>query len=242
MTGTGGAGLSVDVRVLVLSGSARTGSLNTQLARLAAEVMVDLGATTEVLTISEFETPGYSQDVEDSTGFPPGAQRFKEALLAVDAFLLVSPEYNFSMPGVVKNIIDWVSRFRPQPFQQKHALLMSASGSMAGGNRGLWALRIPLEHLGVRVFPDMFSLAQAHRAFSENGELIDDQLENLLRSTVAGFLDLVEASKHYPCLKRDWVEYLGEPFDDRSGAVNRVDAASVGTGVKRVMSSPGSGR
>src|SRR5881394_2569861 len=54
-----------------------------------------------------------------------------------------APEFNGSMPGALKNAIDWVSRFRPQPFNGKHALLLSASPSMAGGNRGLWALRVP---------------------------------------------------------------------------------------------------
>ena len=55
-----------------------------------------------------------------------------------------------------------VSRFRPQPFNERHGLLVSASPSMVGGNRGLWALRIPFEHLGARLYLDMFSLAQAH--------------------------------------------------------------------------------
>src|SRR5205807_813524 len=82
------------------------------------------------------------------------------------AFIISSPEYNGSMSGALKNLIDWTSRFRPQPFDTRHGLLLAASPSLAGGNRGLWALRIPLEHLGARVFPDMFSLAMAHRAFA----------------------------------------------------------------------------
>lgn len=89
----------------------------------------------------------------------------RRRLEANDAFVIVSPEYNSSMPGVLKNAIDWTSRHKPQPFNGRHALLLSASPSIVGGNRGLWALRIPLEHLGARVYPDMFSLAQAHEAF-----------------------------------------------------------------------------
>ena len=68
------------------------------------------------------------------------------------------------MPDVLKNLIDWTSCFRPQPFDSRHGLLLSASPSLGSGNRGLWALRIPFEHLGVRIFPDMFSLAMAHKA------------------------------------------------------------------------------
>jgi NAD(P)H-dependent FMN reductase len=90
---------------------------------------------------------------------PEGAKEFRKRLLTNDAFIISSPEYNASMRGVLKNAIDWVSRFHPQPFNERHSLLMSASPSMIGGNRSLWTLRIPLEHLEARVFPDMFSLA-----------------------------------------------------------------------------------
>ena len=124
------------------------------------------------------------------------------------------------MPGTLKNVIDWTSRIRPQPFDSRHALLMSASPSMGGGNRGLWQLRIPLEHLGTRVFPDMFSLAVAHKAF-EGERIADPKLQQRFDATVGSFLDLVEAARHYPCIKRAWVEFLGEPPGE---AADRVDA------------------
>ena len=84
---------------------------------------------------------------------------------------------------------------------------------MVGGNRGLWALRIPLEHLGTRVYPDMFSLAQAHSAFKPDGNLASPELATRLESTIVSFMDLVEAAKHYPCIKKDWFEFLGERPD-----------------------------
>jgi chromate reductase, NAD(P)H dehydrogenase (quinone) len=90
---------------------------------------------------------------------------------------------------------------------------MSASPSMAGGNRGLWALRVPLEHLGARVYPDMFSLAQAHMAFDSEGRIANQQLQERFDANIVNFMDQVEASKHYPCVKRAWVEYLGEHPD-----------------------------
>lgn len=126
------------------------------------------------------------------------------------------------MPGVLKNTIDWVSRYHPQPFNGKQALLLSASPSMCGGNRGLWALRIPLEHLGARIYPDMFSLAQAHQAFDANGELADHSLRERLRRTIGAFLDLVEAAKHYPALKKQWVEFLGEHADPMIDRVETI--------------------
>ena len=89
---------------------------------------------------------------------------------------------------------------------------------MVGGNRGLWALRVPLEHLGARVYPDMFSLAQAHQAFGADGRIADKQLSDRFEQTFVGFMDLVEAAKHYPCAKKAWIEVLGEhpsPVIDR---------------------------
>jgi NAD(P)H-dependent FMN reductase len=117
------------------------------------------------------------------------------------------------MPGLIKNTIDWVSRFRPQPFNERHALLMSASPSMAGGNRALWTLRMPLEHLGARVFPDMFSLAMAHKALTADGAIADATLAKRFEDNVVAFMQLAEAAKNYPCMKKAWVEFLGEKPD-----------------------------
>jgi NAD(P)H-dependent FMN reductase len=128
-----------------------------------------------------------------------------------------------SMPGAVKNLIDWTSRFRPQPFDSKHGLLMSASPSLGGGNRGLWSLRTPLEHLGSRIFPDMFSLAMAHKAF-EGDRIADATLYMRFEKNVQAFLSLAEAATHYPCMKRAWVEFLGEP---PGAGADRVDPVPV---------------
>lgn len=201
------------VRVLVLSASLRSESLNTRLARVAAGSLLRNGGDVDFATIAEFDAPSYDGDLQASSGFPAGAEEFRRRLELADALVIASPEYNASFPGVLKNAIDWVSRFRPQPFNERHALLLSASPSMAGGNRGLWALRVPLEHLGTRVYPDMFSLAQAHKAFDADGRIANEQLRSRFDSNVANFMDLVEASKHYPCIKRAWVEYLGEEPD-----------------------------
>lgn len=180
------------------------------------------GHDVDFATMSEFDCPSYDGDLEEAEGLPQGAQRFRERLLASDAFVIASPEYNGSMPGVVKNAIDWTSRFRPQPFNGKQGFLLSASPSMAGGNRGLWALRVPLEHLGARIYPDMFSLAQAHTAFADDGRLNRDTLAKRLDDTLDCFLDLVEAAKNYRTMKKQWVEFLGEHPDH---ATDRVETA-----------------
>ena len=201
------------VRVLVFSASLRAESLNSRLARLAAATVEANGGDVDLASMAEFDAPSYDGDVQVSDGFPAGAEEFRRRLELADAFVVASPEYNASIPGALKNAIDWVSRFRPQPFNELHGLLVSASPSMVGGNRGLWALRIPFEHLGARLYPDMFSLAQAHKAFDSEGRIANEQLQERFEANVANFMDLVEASKHYPCIKRAWVEYLGEHPD-----------------------------
>jgi hypothetical protein len=89
---------------------------------------------------------------------------------------------------------------------------------MAGGNRGLWSLRVPFEHLGARIYPDMYSLAVAHDAFSAEGTIASPALAERFERTIVAFMDLVEAAKHYPCAKKAWIEFLGErpaPIIDR---------------------------
>ncbi len=200
----------VPVSFLVFPASLRTGSLNARLAALVGRLIAEHGGTVDSASLWDFDCPSYDQDLENADGFPAGAAEFRRRLEANDAFVIVSPEYNASLPGVLKNAIDWVSRYRPQPFNARHSLLLSASPSMAGGNRGLWALRVPLEHLGTRVFPDMFSLAQAQQSFTPDGGLLNKTLADRLESTVVAFMDLVEAAKHYPCAKKAWFEFLGE--------------------------------
>jgi NAD(P)H-dependent FMN reductase len=161
-------------------------------------------------SMSAFDVPSYDQDTQDAEGFPPGPEEFHRRLLANDAFVISSPEYNSAMPGLLENAIDCASRYRPQPFNERHCLLLSASPSMVGGTRGLWALRVPLEHLGARVFPDMFSLAQAHQMLDPGGRISSPELTERFERTIAAFMDLVEAPRNYPCAKKAWFEYLGE--------------------------------
>jgi chromate reductase, NAD(P)H dehydrogenase (quinone) len=207
------------LKVLLFAASSRRGSMNDRLMQLVRRLIEKRGVEVDYATMRDFDCPSYDQDLETADGIPEGAQRLRDRLAGSDAFMIAAPEYNAAMPGVLKNVIDWTSRFRPQPFNGKQAFLLSASPSMAGGNRGLWSLRVPLEHLGTRVYPDMFSLAQAHTAFDDAGDL-SDILQKRLDGTVGCFLELVEAAKHYPALKKEWVEFLGERTD---AATDRVE-------------------
>jgi chromate reductase len=212
------------IRVLVFAASLRRDSFNKRLATLACATVEAQGGSADRAAMADFDCPPYNGDAEGETGIPRGAQRLRECLVAADAFIIASPEYNASMPGFLKNAIDWVSRIRPQPFNGRQGMLLSASPSMAGGNRGLWSLRVPLEHLGARVYPDMFSLAQAHQAFDAAGRIADPVLQERFDRTIGCFLELVEAAKHYRPLKKLWVEYLGEHPD---AAIDRVEHTPV---------------
>lgn len=211
------------VRVLLFSASLREGSLNDRLADLAAAVVEHKGGIVDRALMTDFDCPSYDGDVEQREGVPVGAAALRTRLQAVDAFIIASPEYNASMPGVLKNVIDWTSRFRPQPWTRKHGLLMSASPSMVGGNRGLWSLRVPLEHLGAHVYPDMFSLARAHEAFDRDGRIANPKLQSSFETVLDCFLELVEAAKHYRTIKTQWVEFLGEQPDE---ATERVETGA----------------
>ncbi|KUJ38210.1 NAD(P)H-dependent oxidoreductase [Streptomyces sp. MI02-2A] len=201
------------LRVLVFGGALRADSANARLAALVARLISATGAAVDLASMRDFDMPLYDGDMEAAEGLPPGALALRDRLERSDAFVIASPEYNASVPGVLKNAIDWVSRVRPQPFKTKHAMLVSASPSLVGGNRGLWALRVPLEHLGTRVYPDMFSVADSYQAFAEDGALADSGLQQRLTETVAGFLSLVEADVRYVCLERRWYEFLGDRTD-----------------------------
>jgi len=178
------------LRILVFAASMRAESFNRRLAAIADGMLQNAGAHTRLVAFRDFAVPAYNGDVETRAGIPAGAHALKEALDECDAFVISSPEYNGSVPGTLKNLIDWTSRFRPQPFAQHNALLMSASTSRYGGNRGLWALRVPLEVLGVHVFPSMFSLAMANESLDAEG-IADDGLRDRLEALIGDFLELV---------------------------------------------------
>ncbi|WP_254549614.1 NADPH-dependent FMN reductase [Catellatospora tritici] len=208
------------VRLLVFGGSLRRESLNRRLAAYAAAEAGRLGAEVNLADLRDWPLPSYDGDEEAAVGLSDAVHAFGAALANADALIIASPEYNASVPGILKNLIDWGSRLRPQPFAARHVLLMSASPSMVGGNRGLWALRVPLEHLGARVYPEMFSLAQAHQAMDERGGIGDAELARRFATTMTDFLTLVESAVHYPCAKQRWIEFLGERPDP---AVDRIE-------------------
>jgi len=178
------------VRLLAFAASLKRESLNRKLINLAVELAREAQVEVDLADFREFDMPLYDADLQSSAGFPEGARELARRIEAVDGLMIASPEYNYSLPGTLKNAIDWVSRMKPMPLRGKHGVLLAASTSLVGGSRGLWALRVPLEGLGVMLLPDMFALAQAPQAFDEQGKLKNPELQERLRKLVHGYLDM----------------------------------------------------
>lgn len=136
------------LRVLGISGSLRKGSFNTALLRAAIE-LAPPGMRIETAELRDI--PLYDEDVR-AQGLPPSVQRLRERIASADALLVVTPEYNFSVPGVLKNAIDWASRPPQQPFAGKPLAIMGASSGLSGTMRAQYHLR------QIAVFLDMLPL------------------------------------------------------------------------------------
>lgn len=159
-------------KILAFAGSLRHDSWNRKLIHVAAEVTRAAGAEVTLIDLADYPLPLMDEDLESREGLPANAQRLKALFKAHDALLVASPEYNSSVPPLVKNTLDWVSRAWQgesglAPYQGKVAALLAASPGAFGGMRMLPHLRQILNALGVLVLPGQFSLAHADSAFDD---------------------------------------------------------------------------
>jgi chromate reductase len=173
------------VAVLGFAGSLRKASYNRALLRVAAEV------APPALRIEIFDlavVPLYDGDVE-AAGDPPGVQAFKQAIRAADAVLMVTPEYNHGVPGVMKNAIDWASR-PPQgaALDRKPVGIIGASPGITGSARGQSQLRQAFEFTNSYAMPQPELLVfRAHEKFDPQGRLADDATRERLVSYLQAF-------------------------------------------------------
>lgn len=177
------------MKLVGFAGSLRKSSYNRRLLTLVSETVARSGAQLDVVEFADIDAHTYSEDRQKEQGFPPSIEAIKARIEAADGLVIASPEYNFSYPGGLKNVIDWLSRYRPMPMRGVPTLLVSASTGPFAGNRGLWALRVPLESMGAPVYPDMYSLPFAGEAFDESGNLRDPDRARRLEANVVAFLD-----------------------------------------------------
>jgi chromate reductase len=171
--------MSDTVRVLGVSGSLRKGSFNTALLHAAIAVAPpEVQATVAVIG----DIPPYDEDTRTALGgFPAPVQRFRDEIAQADALLIATPEFNYSVPGVLKNAIDWASRAPKQPFGGKPLAILGASGSMSGTMRAQYHLRQICVSLDMHPInrPEIF-VRNAPSVFSESGALQDEAVAKLL--------------------------------------------------------------
>lgn len=177
------------MRIFMFAAALRAESTNKKLINIAADLAKKSGHEVDLASFSEFMLPLYHGDMETNEGVPQAAKDFAQRMHAAQAVVIASPEYNHSTPGTLKNLIDWVSRISPSPWKSQYILLLSASPAMVGGNRGLWATRIPLECCGSFVYPDMFSVANAYQAFDANNQFIDTKSHQRLDTLIKDFVN-----------------------------------------------------
>jgi chromate reductase len=172
--------------VLVICGSLRRGSYNAALAR----TLPLAPAAMKLRDAPPFDTiPIYNHDIQDATGFPAESRTWADAIRSADGVIIVSPEYNWSIPGGLKNAIDWVSRMKDQPFKDKPVALQSAAGGILGGSRMQYHLRQSLTSIDALLFgrPEVIVTFAAQKFDEKTLELKDQTAIDMIKLQLAGF-------------------------------------------------------
>jgi len=179
------------LNVLVICGSLRRGSYNAALTRaLPALAPPEM----KLITAPAFDTlPLYNADIQEASGFPGPAEELAAAIRSADGVLFVTPEYNWSMPGGLKNAIDWVSRMKDQPFQEKPVAIQSCSTGILGGARMQYHWRMSMTFVKAFIFgtPEVF-VSQAQNKFDKDTlELKDQVTKDMVKMHLAAFAKFI---------------------------------------------------
>jgi NAD(P)H-dependent FMN reductase len=186
--------LTTRTRILVFAGSIRSGSLSAMLAGAAAKELALADADVTLISLADYPLPIFNGDIEEESGIPENATRLAKLIAANQGVFIATPEYNHSLPPLLKNAIDWISRHRHTgtiPYRHKVYAVGSASDGMIGGARALIELRKVLT-TGVRgiMVPEKIEVSNARSAFGESGELVDEAKASLLRAVCRQLIDL----------------------------------------------------
>jgi NAD(P)H-dependent FMN reductase len=165
------------LKILVVPGSLRTSSLNAKLAAAAGYELAQAGVEVTRISLGDFPLPIYDGDLQTKSGVPKHAINLKRMIGAHHGVLIVTPEYNSSVPALVKNTIDWLSRVqdahevRGQVFRERPFAIAAASESRLGGTRSLAALRLILSACHAHVIPNQLALSFAGEAYDDMDRL-----------------------------------------------------------------------
>jgi chromate reductase len=176
-----------NLNVLSICGSLRKGSYNAIVQRLLPSLAPEEMKITPAPSFAEF--PLYNADIQNSTGFPGPVNTLADAIRAADGVIFCSPEYNFGIPGGLKNAIDWVSRLPNQPFAGKPVALQSASPGPVGGARMQYDLRRSMVFLDAHTLnkPEIFINNFATKFDEKTGELKDEATRGFIKQQLTAF-------------------------------------------------------
>lgn len=175
----------MSVKVLLMAGSNRTGSFNMQLVQAANKVLADNGALTTVVSLADYPLPIIDQDLHAANGDPANAVKLAKQMAAHDALFVASPEYNSSIPPLLKNAIDWLSVLKAdvKPYAGLTVALGAASNGNLGGIRGLYHLRSVLMNVGAQIITEQIAVSGAASAFGNDGLPTNERTLSMLQTT-----------------------------------------------------------
>jgi len=184
------------LKILVIPGSLRSGSHNVKLAAVGAYEFARAGAEVTRISLGDFPLPIYDGDLQARSGVPKNAVNLKRMIASHHGVLLVTPEYNSSVPPLVKNAIDWITRVqdanesRGQGFREKPFAIAAASESRLGGSRALSALRLILSACRATVIPNQFALSFADQAYDDMDRLKNPSDIEAMRALVRQLIEV----------------------------------------------------
>ena len=179
------------LNVISICGSLRKGSYNRIVMNALQGYAPEGLRITEAPSYAEF--PLYNADIQNSTGFPAPVQTLADAIRSTDGVIFVSPEYNYGIPGPLKNAIDWVSRVPNQPFANKPISLISASAGILGGGRMQYDLRRSMIFLDALTMnkPEIFIGNVSQKIDEKTGQIKDEQAIGFIKQQLAAFAKFI---------------------------------------------------
>lgn len=181
---------SAEIKVLAFAGSTRSESYNKKLVKEAAERACEMGAKITVIDLKDFPMPLYEADLEKEKGMPENAKKLRQIMMAHDAMIIASPEYNASIPALLKNALDWASRSEEgegskAAFKGKKIAIMCATPGKRGGAHALSHLRTVLQDVGGIVVPSQLGIPRIYEMTPEKEENKQVVLKQMLHELLA---------------------------------------------------------
>lgn len=187
----------MSAKILVFAGSVRTGSYNVKLASILTKALTELGADAEHLSLADYDMPIFNGDLD----IPESVKALALRISHCDGLVIVSPEYNSSIPPLLKNALDWVSITPPDatsgfgPYAGKVCFLAAASPGGLGGIRGLYHLRAVLMNVGAEILTRQLAVGNAGSAFDDDGNIRDERARDIMKKGLNDLLHRIATTK-----------------------------------------------